>query len=96
MKYIINDIKIITITLYFLTILLIDTDNTTNKIYVVKNHHAPLYAGFINVTVNKNSLIFIGYTDKFLVIVPNTITNKNSTIHVLMYSLNILILLFLL
>ena len=96
MKYIKNDIKIITIEFYFLTILLIHDDNITNKIYVVKNHHAPLYAGFTNVTVNKNSLIFIGYTDEFLVIVPNIITNKNNTIHVLMYSLNILILLFLL
>jgi len=96
MKYIKNDIKIITIELYFLTILLIHDDNITNKIYVVKNHHALLYAEFINVIVNKNSLIFIGYTDEFLVIVPNTITNKNNTIHVLMYSLNILILLFLL
>ncbi len=82
--------------MYFLTILLIHDDNITNKIYVVKNHHALLYAEFINVIVNKNSLIFIGYTDEFLVIVPNTITNKNNTIHVLMYSLNILILLFLL
>ena len=90
------NIKIITITLYFLTILLIDDDNTTNKIYVVKNHHAPLYAEFINVTVKKNSLIFIGYIDEFLVIDPNTIINKNNTIHVLMYNLNILILLFLL
>ena len=95
MKYIINDIKIITITLYFLTILLIDDDNTTNKIYVVKNHHAPLYAGFTNVTVKKNSLIFIGYIDEFLVIDPNTIINKNNTIHVLMYNLSILTLLFL-
>lgn len=96
MKYIINDIKIITIELYFLTILLIHDDNITNKIYVVKNHHALLYAEFINVTVNKNSLIFIGYTDEFLVIAPNTITNKNNTIHVLIYNLSILILLFLL
>ena len=82
--------------MYFLTILLINTDNTTNKIYVVKNHHAPLYAEFINVTVKKNSLIFIGYIDEFLVIDTYTIINKNNTIHVLMYNLNILILLFLL
>ena len=33
MKYIKNDIKIITIELYFLTILLIHDDNITNKIY---------------------------------------------------------------
>ena len=82
--------------LYLFTSLFINCDIKTNIIYVVKNHHALLYAEFINVIVNKNSLIFIGYTDEFLVIVPNTITNKNNTIHVLMYSLNILILLFLL
>lgn len=54
--YIIKDIPIINNELYFITILFIYCDNNTNIIYVIKNHQAPLYAGFIAVNININVL----------------------------------------
>ena len=50
----INDIAIIAILLYLITILFIIDDSKAKIIYVVKNHHAPLYAGSNAVNVNIN------------------------------------------
>ena len=51
-----------------------------NKIYVVKNHHAPLYPGDIPVKVKNIFLKLPGYPGFFNMNVPINITNIKNII----------------